>query len=166
MNENMKRCDDISNKTGSSNLLNVIPMREVNYVLNKQQFWDSIRLQYGWPIPGLPVSCSCGEGFNVQHAMSYKKEGFVTLRHNEVRDISATLLSDVCKDVELEPSLLSVNGEEQAMRKTATTNDAVRLDICARSFWVSGKKAFCDVRVFDPNARRYSKQTMLFLERK
>ena len=106
-------------------------MREFNYVLNKQQFWDS-RLRYGGPIPGLLVSCSCGEGFNVQHAMSYKKGGFVTLRHNEVRDVTATHLSDVCKDVELEPSLLSLNGEEQTMRKTVKTNDEVRLDICAR----------------------------------
>ena len=131
MNEKMKRCNGISNETGSSNWLSVIPMREFNYLLNKQQFWDSIRLQYGQPIPGLPVSCSCGEGFNVQHAMSYKKAGFVTLRHNKVRDITATLLSEVCKDVELEPSLLTLNGEEQTMSKTAKKNYYVRLDICA-----------------------------------
>ena len=154
MNEKMKRCNDISNETGSSNWLSVIPMREFNYVLNKQQFWDSIRLLYGWPIPGLPVSCSCGEGFNVQHAMSCKNGGFVTLRHNEGRYITATLLSDVCKDLELEPSLLTLNGEQHTMRKTAETNDEVRFDICARSFWVSGQRAFFDVRVFDPNARR------------
>ena len=135
-------------------------MREFNYVLNKQQFWDSIRLRYGWVIPGLPASCLCGESFNVQHAMSCKKGGFVTLRHNEVRDVTATLLSEVCKDVELDPSLLILNGEEQNMSKTAKKNDEVRLDICARSFWVSGQKAFFDVRVFDPNARRYSKQTL------
>ena len=92
--------------------------------------------------------------------MSYKKGGFVTLRHNEVRYITATLLSEVCKDVELEPSLLTLNGEEQIMSKTAKKNYEVRLDICARSFWVSGQKAFFDVRVFDPNARRYSKQIL------
>ena len=94
-------------------------MRELNYVLNKQQFSDSIRLRYGWPTLGLPVSCSCGEGIKVQHAMSCKRGGgeFVTLRHNEVRDITAALLSDVCKDVELEPSLLTLNGKEQTIRK-------------------------------------------------
>ena len=88
----------------------MIPLREFNYVLNNQQFWDSIRLQYGWPIPGLSVSCSCGES---------KKGGCVTLRHNKVRDITATLLSDVCKDVELEPSLFIIkwrgtNNEENS----------------------------------------------------
>ena len=54
MNEKMKR-NDISNETGSSNWLSVVPMREFNYVLRKQQFWDSIRIRYGWPVPGLPV---------------------------------------------------------------------------------------------------------------
>ena len=102
----MKR-NDITSEKGSSNWRSVIPMREFNNVLNKQQFWDSTRLQYDWPIPGLSVSCSCG-GFNVQHPMSCKNGGFVTLRHNEVRDITATLVSEVCKDVELEPSLLTL----------------------------------------------------------
>ena len=48
----------------------------------------------------------------MQDAMSCKKGGFVTLQDNEVRDISAILLSTVCKDIELEPSLLTLNGEK------------------------------------------------------
>ena len=46
MNEKIKRCNNISNETGSSNWLSVIAICEFNYVLNKQQFWDSIRLLY------------------------------------------------------------------------------------------------------------------------
>ena len=38
MDEKMTRCNNISNETGSSNWLSVIPMRECNYVLNKEQF--------------------------------------------------------------------------------------------------------------------------------
>ena len=38
MNKKMKRCNNISNETGSSNWLSVIPMREFSYVLNEQQF--------------------------------------------------------------------------------------------------------------------------------
>ena len=83
MNEKMKRCNDISDKAGSSNWLSVIPMREFNYVLHKK-FSNSIRLRYGWPVLSLPVSCSCGEGFNVQDVMPCKKGRFITLRHNEV----------------------------------------------------------------------------------
>ena len=38
------------------------------------------------------------------------------MRPNEVRYVITTLSSDVWKDVELEPSLLTLNGEEQTMR--------------------------------------------------
>ena len=51
----------------------------------------------------------------------------------------------------------------KTMRKTAGTNDEVRHDSCTESFWVLwviGQKAFVVVRVFDPNTRRYSKQTL------
>ena len=46
------------------------------------------------------------------------------------------------------------------MSKRAKKNDEVRVDICARSFWVSDQKAFFNVRVFDLNAGRYSKQNL------
>ena len=95
MNEKMKLCNNISSETGSSNWLSMIPMHEFNYVLNKQQFWDSVRLRYGWPFPGLQASCWCGEGFNVQHTMSCKKGRFVTFQHNEMRDIAATLIKSM-----------------------------------------------------------------------
>ena len=80
------------------------------------------------------VSCSCGEDFNVQYTMPCKKGGFVTWRHNKVRDITAAILSDIHKDVKLQASLLTLNGEEQTISKTAKKIDEVRLEICARSF--------------------------------
>ena len=55
-------------------------------------------------------------------------------------DITASLLSDIYKDVKLQASLLTLNGEEQTISKTAKKIDEVQLDICARSFWVSGQK--------------------------
>ena len=62
--------------------------------------------------------------------------------------------------MELAISFFTLNGDEQTMRKIAKTNDEVRLDICAKSFWVIGQKAFFDVRVFYPTVRRYSKETL------
>ena len=46
------------------------------------------------------------------------------------------------------------------MNKTAKKNDEVQLGICARIFWVICQKTFFDLRVFDPNGRRYPKQTL------
>ena len=36
----------------------------------------------------------------------------------------------------------------------------MRLDVCARGFWQAGQMAFFDVRVFNPNARRYAEQEL------
>ena len=41
----------------------------------------------------------------VEHALSCPKSGFPSIRHNEVRDLTATLLSEVCHNVSFEPGL-------------------------------------------------------------
>ena len=46
------------------------------------------------------------------------------------------------------------------MEKTTKTNDEVRLDICAWGSWLRDQKAFYNASVFDPNATKYSKQTL------
>ena len=48
MNDKEKRLVDISTLTGVSNWLTVLPITEFGFELSKQQFWDSIRLPYGW----------------------------------------------------------------------------------------------------------------------
>ena len=49
--------------------------------------------------------------FNVEHVLSCKKGGFITLRHNEIGDFTANQLSKVCHDVRLEPQLNPLTGE-------------------------------------------------------
>ena len=78
----------------------------------------------------------------------------MTLRHNSIRDLTAKFLSEVCKDVSVEPTLHSLSGEALD-GKTSNKKDEARLDIGARGFWISGQKAFFDVRVFSPLAGRY-----------
>ena len=46
------------------------------------------------------------------------------------------------------------------MMKEVAKNGEVHHDIGVRSFLVSYQKGFFDVRVFDSNARRYSKHTL------
>jgi len=59
-----KKCmDEKALEKGVSNLLNTLPMVEYGFDMTKQQFWDTIRLRYGWSIPNLPMKCSCGEKF-------------------------------------------------------------------------------------------------------
>ena len=122
MNDGHRRQNDLIQEPGSSYWLNTLPLEDHNYTLNKQEFWDAIRLRYNWPIPNLPSRCACGMTFDVQHSMSCKKGGFVTHRHNELRDITAKLLSEVCK---VEPLLTTLTGEafQQRTRSAMMVQD-------------------------------------------
>ena len=55
MNDGQRRQNDLIQEPGSSYWLNTIPLEDHNYTLNKQEFWDAIRLRYNWPIPNLHV---------------------------------------------------------------------------------------------------------------
>ena len=74
-------------------------MMENGFDLTKNQFWDSIRLRYGWSIANLPTTCACGSAYTIQQSMSCKKGGFINIRHDDVRDLAVKLLSEVCHDV-------------------------------------------------------------------
>ena len=76
-----------------------------------------------------------------------------------MRDITADLLAEVCKDVCVEPQLQELTGEALSYR-TANISPEARLDISARGVWSRNQRAFFDVRVFDPNARRFQNQTL------
>ena len=72
------------------------------------------------------------------------------MRHNEVRDITADLLTEVCHGVGTEPHLQSVT-EEQFTHRTANREEGARLDIVAENFWSRDRqRSFFDVRVFNP----------------
>ena len=78
------------------------------------------------------------------------------MRHNELRDITAELLTKVCSDVAIEPPLQPLSGE-RLTPQTANLQDDARSDIHARRFWGRQQSAFFDVRVFHPNAPSYRK---------
>ena len=85
--------------------------------------------------------------------MVCKKGGFIIQRHNELRDLEADLLSMVCNDVEIEPQLQDVTGEQLSSRSNLAKE--ARLDIYARGFWEQHQSAFFDIRVCHPNAESY-----------
>ncbi|KAG0724416.1 hypothetical protein GWK47_040617 [Chionoecetes opilio] len=96
----------IAQETGASNCLTCLPIRAKGFSLNKQEFVDAVALRYGWPVEGLPKTCVCGDPNNVDHTMTCEKGGFVCIRHDEVRDLTASMLREVCRDVSTEPTLL------------------------------------------------------------
>ena len=47
----------------------------------------------------------------MEHALSCLKGGFPSIRHNEIRDLTANLLTEVCSDDCIEPELQPITGE-------------------------------------------------------
>ena len=107
----------------------------------------------------LPSSCACGKPFDVEHALNCHLGGYVNLRHNEIRDLTAGFLKEVCKDVKVEPKLQALSGETFNLKSTIIDDDA-RLDISARNFWSQGSKAYFDIRIFNPTAKTYMEQSL------
>ena len=148
--ENLRRCMDLAKEKGASLWLEALPIKEHQFHLSKGEFRDGLCLRYGWTPPRLPVACVCGSAFNISHALSCPTGGLPSVRHNEVRDLIARSMSEVCFDVATEPHL---EPQEEQGTQGQGEGEHTRLDISARGFWGrSFEMAFFDVRVFNPFA--------------
>ena len=165
LNPQLKRSVELARKKGSSSWLTTLPLKEHGFLLNKSEFRDAIRLRYGWSLSNLPQLCNCGTAFSVDHAMICHLGGIPTIRHNEIRDLTATLITEVCHNVSTEPLLQPLSGEHFS-HQSANTEPNARLDIRARGFWSTGQDAFFDVRVFHPNASSNRSSTIAAAYRK
>lgn len=86
MSEKSKVLLELSTGKDVFNWLIMLPFTEYGFEPSKQHFWDSISLRCGWKISNLTVY-PCGSKFDIEHSMSYKKGGFVTIRHIDLRDL-------------------------------------------------------------------------------
>ena len=140
--------EEISSR-GASSWLTALPLKEHGFVLNKQEFRDALLLRYNLPFEGLPSVCACGKANTLEHCLSCALGGYVYLRHNNIRDLTANLLVEAgCTDVTIEPQLLPITGETFQFKSTITVNSA-RLDVSARNVWSDRDKVYTDIRVFN-----------------
>ena len=130
--DQQKRLNELNQEQGALSWLTTLPIFDDGYDLTKQLFWDLIRIRYGWILTRLPTNYECGTKFNIQHALSCKKGGFISLRHNHLRNITTTLLKEVCKDIRVEHQLQQLTGE--ILCPSTINGNEARLDICARGF--------------------------------
>ena len=151
-----QRAMDLAREKGASSWLTALPIEEFGFSLHKNAFRDAIALRYGWTPLNIPTQCACGASFSVQHALSCPKGGFPTLRHNEVRDLTAQLMTEVSHSVCIEPHLQPLTGEALD-GASAIVSDGARLDVAADGFWGGRyERAFFDIRVFNPLAQSNS----------
>ena len=144
------KANDIAQTDGASSWLTTLPIKDENFSLNRREFMDAICLRYNWSISRLPTICACSHNNSVEHALSCKLGGFISLRHNELRDLTAELLTEICKDVSKEPALSNLTDTEEELRA----------DVSARGLWQPMQRAFIDVRVFHPFAPSYRNQSV------
>ena len=72
----------------SQKRLSVLPLGEHGFFLRKGDFLDAPCLRYGWPLFHLPTEYVCGTSFTVDYAFTCPHGGYLTLRHNEISDIT------------------------------------------------------------------------------
>ena len=127
-----------------------LALKHEKILLTKREFFDAVLLRYGWELKCLPQECVCKAKYNIDHVLTCKIRGFVTLHHNEIVNVTADIPSMISKDVRKEPTLST----------TPESNDELRADINVRSFWQRLQRPFVGARVFYPIAPSHQNQSL------
>ena len=69
--------------------------------------------------------------------------------HNGLQDLTANMMSEVCKDTEIEPKQTPLSGEELQGRTSNNSNE-VRVDIRTRGFWDNRHFSTCRFSTLTP----------------
>ena len=137
-----------------------LPLKSHGFHLSKSAFKDAIHLCYEWEIPNTPSTCQCGHSFTLDHILSCPKGGFPIIRHNEVCNITSSLLSEVCSNVTVEPHLQPLTREQINMR-SANTDPNAHIDLAANGVWGGQfEKTFFNVRVFNPFSKSKTESSL------
>ena len=103
----LQRAMTLAQEKGASSWLTALLINEFGFALHKGAFWDALGCLFMPPHHAPVVTASpC-----MEHILSCPKGGFPSIRHNEIREITTTLLSEVCHDVAIELHLQTLSGE-------------------------------------------------------
>ena len=76
------KTSNIVTSDSASIWLSYLPLKHERPSLTKQEFFTANLLRYGWELKRLPHECVCKVKYNIDHALTCKTGGFVTLRCN------------------------------------------------------------------------------------
>ncbi len=124
LSDEQKRYLKAAAEKGASSWLATLPLKQLGYTLNKQEFRDALKLRYGISIPEMPKFCACGKANSINHTLDCKLGGYVHLRHNAVRDTEARLMREIATDVKIEPRLQDVSTNCVLLPGTITAEQA------------------------------------------
>ena len=120
----MKYTIQLASEKGASSCLNALPLPKHVFDLPKNEFLDGIALRYTWEAKNTPAKCPCGKEFSHTHALLGATGAYTHLRHNEIRDLFAKWMDDVCHHVHIEPKLQSIDGKFFSSNSTTSDDDA------------------------------------------
>ena len=153
----LKRAIELSQERGASSIFSCIPLVKYRFAFtNKRDFTDLVRMRYRMDLRNLPRTCACGAKYSLDHSQVCRLGGFVHMRHDESKNLFASLARQVYKDVEVEPPLVPLSGEE--LNQGANLRDDARSDVKVRGFWSNQRDAFFEFRVSYPFAATYQNQ--------
>ena len=95
LNSTTRKATSLAQEKGASAWLGMLLIEEHGFVLRKGAFRDALALTYGWQPNDLPPVCFCGKANSVQHTLSCTKGGFPIFRHNDILDLTASLMEEV-----------------------------------------------------------------------
>lgn len=98
--------------------------------LKQQEFIDASVQRHVWSLYSLPSLRAYGTLFDPNHIMVCKK-GFIWVRHDEVRDLTVQMPSEVCNDATVELLLILLQGKHLRLR-TANRANGGRVDVSER----------------------------------
>ena len=122
----------MASEKGASSWLLTLPIADHGFDLHKEAFRDALCLGYGWRPHLLLSHCGCSQRLTIEPALSCSRGGLPSIRHNEIRDLTPDLMTEVCYGVGTKPGLQPVR-KEQLTHKSANTEDGPRLDIGLRT---------------------------------
>ena len=114
-----RRINLLNQGKGAGSWLTTVPSKPLGFIFNKQEFRDSICLRYGWRIPNTPSLCACGEKNSIDHSLSCKKGGYIHMIHNNIRNLDAEFMKEVCKDVKIKPGFIPIDNSNTINGNTA-----------------------------------------------
>ena len=147
---------DLLCEKGAGAMFSALPIQLIDNVFDKQSFRDAICMRYNWNFPNTPRHCACGAKHSTDHILMCKKGGYVSMRHDNLRNLEASFLREVCKDVKVEPVLQPI-GEAETL--SSNRAEKARLDVSAIGVWGVMERTFFDVRVMHINSPSYMNKT-------
>ena len=76
----------------------------------------------------------------MDHALSCGRGGYVIMRHNKIRDLTASFLHEVATCIEVEPNLQPITGE--VFDRSANVDENSRQDVKCKGFGMPCKMHF------------------------